>query len=104
MSKNEADVSNEMGSLLYGALSSLLLEEKQESVAFLKHLVERLESGDKLPVEELIDLTVAFFEDLSELGYIEYADEDNTESFSQEDLVEFEINTIPDTDPKKRLN
>lgn len=104
MSNKESNDASEIGAMLYGALSSLLLEETTESVAFLKHLVAKLEGGEKLPVEELVDLTVAFFEDLTELGYIEFDDEDDTESFSQEDLVEFEINTIPDVDPKKRLN
>jgi hypothetical protein len=107
MSDKESLKDLETISLLYGTLTALLMEDKDDAVALLKHLVERIENGNSIAVTDLVELTLSFVEDLDELGYIEDTydlEEDSTDELVTDNLVEFDIKTFPDVDPKKRLN
>jgi predicted RNA methylase len=99
-SYNDELNSMECDSLLYGMLASLVSEEKEEVIAVLTHLLDKLNRGDTILPEQVISVTLAFVEDLEELGYL--YDEDSEDP--DEDLIEFEIKTLKDEDPKKRLN
>ena len=99
----------ECGALLYGALSSLLVEDSTEAAQLLEHLVEKLKKGDPFSAEQLIEVSLSFVDDLSELGYVEVdrgSDYDDSDlELSTENIVEFDLKSYPSyVDPKKKLN
>jgi len=95
--KDDLD-SMECDSLLYGALASLLSDERSEAIDILSLLVEKLKRGDGLSSEDIISVACSFMDDLAELGVFD------DDELTGDDLVEFEIKTFKDEDPKKRLN
>jgi hypothetical protein len=95
MSDNEE--SFDCSSLLYGFLSTVLEGEKEEAVALLKDLVSKMESGTSFDINDLVPVICNFMEDLEDLGYVSLED-------PGEEMVGFDIKTVKDDDPKKRLN
>ena len=96
--KDDLD-SMECDSLLYGALASLLSDERPEAIEILTLLVEKLKRGDPLVSEDIVSVACSFMDDLAELGMF-----DDDSDLIDDNLVEFELKTFKDEDPKKRLN
>jgi hypothetical protein len=83
-------------SLLYGSLISFInFNDRDEAIAALSVLVAKLKSGSALSSEDVMAVVYAIAEDI---------EEDDEEVSENESFVEFEIKTLKDEDPKKRLN
>lgn len=89
----------ETDTLLYGALVSILSSDRPESIAALTVLLEKLKANQALDPHNTVDVLLAVMDDLQEIGYFDGDGEED-----EEGGVEFEIRTIKDEDPKKRLN
>jgi hypothetical protein len=95
----------EPDTLLYGALISFLSDERAESVEAFTVLVEKLKSDLEINPHDMVAALVAVLDDLSDMGYFGEDNEDELDGeYEGDDLVEFEIRTLKDEDPKKRLN
>lgn len=82
--------------VLYNLLFSLLGKDKNKIISNLELLSNNIKNNQFLDIEDLVALLMTTISDLAELGYLEEEEDEN--------LVEFDVVTYPDEDPKKRLN
>jgi hypothetical protein len=103
--------SMEIDSVFYGALVNIMSNDLPSSIALVTVLLEKLKAKEPLETDTAVDVLLAVVGDLEDSNYFEEREAmggfDGPESYSEgpeEYGIEFEIKTVQDDDPKKRLN
>jgi hypothetical protein len=109
MADDDALKTQQVDTLLYTAIFELLTEDYASAKRSFKEFTKRLEAGEHPDVTDIVSIVANLMDDVTELELfeplIEEEDYDEeTEVRSGEKVIQFEITTLMDEDPKKRLN
>jgi len=94
----------EIDSVFYGALVNIMSNDLPGAVALVTVLLEKLKAKETLETDTAVDVLLTVVDDLEESGYFEEREANGGFDGPEDYEVEFDIKTVPDEDPKKRLN